>query len=66
VAGTQQATGGWLRASCCCSWWIILRSEYQPLRTLAEIGKRSLIVLNKTDLYTEADQETIHGCDAGV
>jgi len=22
-------------------------------------GKRSLIVLNKTDLYTEADQETI-------
>ena len=35
------------------------RSEYQPLRTLAEIGKRSLIVLNKTDLYTEADQETI-------
>ena len=35
------------------------RSEYQPLRTLAEIGKRSLIILNKTDLYTEADQETI-------
>lgn len=34
-------------------------SEYQPLRALAEIGKRSLIVLNKTDLYTEADQETI-------
>ena len=35
------------------------RSEYQPLQTLAEIGKRSLIILNKTDLYTEADQETI-------
>lgn len=35
------------------------RSEYQPLRTLAEIGKRSLIVLNKTDLYTETDKETI-------
>lgn len=35
------------------------QSEYQPLRTLAEIGKRSLLVLNKTDLYTEADQEVI-------
>lgn len=35
------------------------QSEYDPLRSLAEIGKRSLLVLNKTDLYTEADQETI-------
>ncbi len=35
------------------------RSEYDPLRTLVEIGKRSLIVLNKTDLYTEEDKETI-------
>jgi small GTP-binding protein len=35
------------------------RSEYEPLRALAEIGKRSLIVLNKTDLYTEADKEII-------
>ena len=35
------------------------RSEYDPLRTLAEIGKRSLLVFNKTDLYTEADQEII-------
>lgn len=35
------------------------RSEYEPLRSLAEIGKRSLLVLNKTDLYTAADQETI-------
>jgi len=35
------------------------RSEYEPLRALAEIGKRSLIVLNKTDLYTEADKEMI-------
>ncbi len=34
-------------------------SEYQPLQTLAEIGKRSLIVLNKIDLYTESDTETI-------
>jgi len=35
------------------------RSENQPLQTLAEIGKRSLLVLNKTDLYTEADKEAI-------
>jgi len=35
------------------------QSEYDPLRRLAEIGKRSLLVLNKTDLYTEDDQETI-------
>jgi uncharacterized protein len=37
----------------------IRRSEYEPLRVLAEIGKRSLLVVNKTDLYTEADNETI-------
>src|SRR5919199_686104 len=35
------------------------QSEYEPLRGLAEIGKRSLLVLNKTDLYTEEDKETI-------
>ena len=35
------------------------RSEYEPLRGLAEIGKRSLLVLNKTDLYTETDIEMI-------
>ncbi|MBV8883208.1 MAG: GTP-binding protein [Chroococcidiopsidaceae cyanobacterium CP_BM_RX_35] len=35
------------------------RSEYEPLQTLAEIGKRSLVVLNKTDLYTAADKEAI-------
>jgi GTPase SAR1 family protein len=35
------------------------KSEYEPLRTLAEIGKRSLIVFNKIDLYTEADREAI-------
>ncbi len=34
-------------------------SEYQPLQTLAEIGKRSLIVLNKIDLYTQTDTEII-------
>jgi small GTP-binding protein len=35
------------------------RSEYDSLQTLIEIGKRSLIVFNKTDLYTESEQETI-------
>jgi hypothetical protein len=35
------------------------RSEYEPLRALAEIGKRSLIVLNKTDLYLDSDKEII-------
>ncbi|MFM7447022.1 MAG: DUF697 domain-containing protein [Leptolyngbyaceae cyanobacterium] len=35
------------------------QSEYDPLHTLAEIGKRSIIVLNKADLYPEADQEII-------
>lgn len=34
-------------------------SEYNPLRGLAEIGKRSLLVLNKTDLYTQEDREVI-------
>ncbi|MEA5576603.1 GTP-binding protein [Anabaena sp. UHCC 0451] len=35
------------------------RSEYEPLKGLAEIGKRSLLVLNKTDLYTDDNQEAI-------
>lgn len=35
------------------------QSEYEPLRRLAEIGKRSILVFNKTDLYAEEDQETI-------
>ncbi|NET03992.1 MAG: DUF697 domain-containing protein [Merismopedia sp. SIO2A8] len=35
------------------------QSEYEPLQRLAEIGKRSLLVFNKTDLYTEADVEKI-------
>jgi small GTP-binding protein len=34
-------------------------SEYEPLKNLAEIGKRSLLVLNKTDLYIDEDQEII-------
>ena len=35
------------------------RSEYEPLRGLAEIGKRSLLVLNKTDLYKDEDKDAI-------
>lgn len=35
------------------------QSEYEPLSRLADIGKRSLLVLNKTDLYTETDKEAI-------
>lgn len=35
------------------------RSEYEPLRALAEIGKRSLLILNKTDLYADEDKEVI-------
>jgi small GTP-binding protein len=35
------------------------RSEYEPLQSLAEIGKRSLLILNKTDLYTDEDREII-------
>ncbi len=35
------------------------QSEYEPLRRLAEIGKRSLLVLNKSDLYTDEDKEII-------
>ncbi|ACK69771.1 small GTP-binding protein [Gloeothece citriformis PCC 7424] len=35
------------------------QSEYDPLRMLVEIGKRSLLIFNKTDLYTDEDQEVI-------
>ena len=37
------------------------QSEYEPLRMLAKIGKRSLLVFNKTDLYTQTDKEIIIG-----
>jgi len=37
------------------------QSEFKPLRTLAKIGKRSLLVLNKIDRYTAADREAILG-----
>ncbi len=35
------------------------QSEFDPLSVLAEIGKRSLLIFNKTDLYTEEDQNLI-------
>ncbi|MDX2098456.1 MAG: GTP-binding protein [Leptolyngbyaceae cyanobacterium bins.59] len=35
------------------------QSEYEPLRTLADIGKRSILVFNKTDLYPESDREQV-------
>jgi len=35
------------------------QSEYEPLQMLVEIGKRSLLVFNKTDLYTQEDQQNI-------
>lgn len=34
------------------------QSEYEPLRILAEIGKRSLLIFNKSDLYT-ADEKAV-------
>ncbi len=37
------------------------KSEYEPLRSLSMIGKRSILIFNKTDLYTESDQEAILG-----
>jgi len=37
----------------------LLSSEFDPLKALAEIGKRSVLVLNKVDLYTEEDREKI-------
>ena len=35
------------------------QSEYNPLYDLAKLGKRSLLILNKTDLYTPEDQKVI-------
>lgn len=35
------------------------KSEYEPLRTLAEIGKRSIVVFNKVDLYLDSDKDAI-------
>ncbi len=35
------------------------KAEYLTLKALADMGKRSLLVLNKADLYLAADQEQI-------
>ncbi|XZO02782.1 MAG: YcjF family protein [Microcoleus sp.] len=35
------------------------KSEYEPLRNLAEIGKRSIVVFNKIDLYLDSDRDEI-------
>ena len=35
------------------------KSEYEPLRNLAEIGKRSIVVFNKVDLYPDSDKDAI-------
>jgi small GTP-binding protein len=35
------------------------QSEYEPLQRLAQMGKRSLLILNKCDLYTDRDREAI-------
>jgi small GTP-binding protein len=35
------------------------QSEYEPLEVLAEIGKRSLLIFNKIDLYSDEDREII-------
>jgi uncharacterized protein len=35
------------------------QSEYEPLQRIAEIGKRSLLILNKVDLYTDEDRLAI-------
>ena len=37
----------------------LTQSEYQPLRALGQMGKRSLLVFNKTDLYPTSDVEAI-------
>lgn len=37
----------------------LTQSEYQPLRALGRMGKRSLLVFNKTDCYQTSDQTLI-------
>ncbi|XWK87933.1 MAG: GTP-binding protein [Phormidium sp.] len=37
----------------------LLQSEFVPLKALAEIGKRNILVLNKIDLYIDEDKERI-------
>ena len=35
------------------------QSEYEPLKVLVNIGKRSLLVFNKADLYSDIDRQVI-------
>jgi uncharacterized protein len=37
----------------------VRQSEYAPLRNLAEMGKRSLLIFNKIDLYADEDRDLI-------
>ncbi len=37
----------------------LVRAEYEPLSALARQGKRSVVFLNKTDRFTDADREAI-------
>jgi small GTP-binding protein len=37
----------------------LTQAEFAPLIALAEIGKRSIVAFNKSDLYPEADREEI-------
>src|SRR4029077_13463243 len=37
----------------------LIRSEYEPLTALARQGKRSIVVFNKLDRFTEPDREAI-------
>ncbi len=37
----------------------LTQSEYQPLKALGQMGKRSLLVFNKTDLYPTGDVDAI-------
>ena len=37
----------------------LIRSEYEPLIELARLGKRSIVVLNKKDLFPDADLAAI-------
>ncbi len=37
----------------------LIRSEYEPLTALARQGKRSIVVFNKQDRFTEPDREAI-------
>ena len=52
----------WPRAPTC--WCFVLdhdliRTEYEPLAALVRQGKRSIVVLNKTDRFTDADAAAI-------